>query len=292
MIRRISARIPNQLKRKIRIRGREASLRISNLLGRGPSPAGDDGPIVSIASYPPRVRKAYLAIESILRGRVIPAEIYLWFAAEEMTPEQLPSELRRLKHRGVRICFADRNFRSGNKLVHTLAIHPGRTIVVADDDVLYPEGWLEDLLAANRESPRDIICYRAHYIGVHESGDLVPYAETKDTGIGGDRPSTRLLATGVSGVLYPPGALDDRFDDHELFMDLCPTADDIWFKAMSLLAGTKTRRVRPYDMHFNTVRGTQDSSLMDINIESGRNDRSLEAVVERFNLRPALLEDR
>ena len=75
------------------------------------------------------------------------------------------------------------------------------------------------------------------YIGRAADGTLLPYKEwvvPKD-----DLPDPRaLMAIGAGGVMYPPGALDSQVQDVRLFLEICPKSDDLWFKAMGLLAGT------------------------------------------------------
>jgi hypothetical protein len=278
-------------KRQLKVRALEGYLHARNVLRFGPSVHGGRGIIVSMTTHPGRIGSVHLALESILRGRLRPAALCLWLAEEELSEADLTAELKRLRDRGVTIEFVRPNFRPGNKLVHALERFPDRTIVVADDDVLYPKNWLVDLVRASRESPDAIICHRAHYLNVSEDGSLAPYVESKDSGVGGRHPSFRLLATGVSGVLYPPGSLDDRVCDHDVYASLCPTADDIWFKAMSLLTGTRTRRVRDHDLHFETVSGSQRQSLMELNIAAGRNDQALKSVFAHFGLNDVLATD-
>ena len=53
------------------------------------------------------------------------------------------------------------------------------------------------------------------------------------------RPSYRNLQTGVGGVLYPPHSLSKEMLKPEVFIQLAPTVDDIWFWAAAVAEGTK-----------------------------------------------------
>ena len=53
------------------------------------------------------------------------------------------------------------------------------------------------------------------------------------------KPSFRNLQIGVGGVLYPPHSLSEEMLKHEVFMQLAPTVDDIWFWAAAVAKGTK-----------------------------------------------------
>ena len=48
------------------------------------------------------------------------------------------------------------------------------------------------------------------------------------------KPSFRNLQTGVGGVLYPPHSLSKKMLRPEVFMQLAPTVDDIWFWAAAV----------------------------------------------------------
>ena len=87
-----------------------------------------------------------------------------------------------------------------------------------------------------------------------------------------NKPSFNLFPTGVGGVLYPPGSLNRDVVKKELFLELCPLADDIWFKAMGLLNGTKTIMVGDTSKSFLAIKSAQKSSLWRENVGNNKND--------------------
>ena len=94
--------------------------------------------------------------------------------------------------------------------------------------------------------------------------------------------------TGVGGVLYFPGCFDERILDEELFMSICPKADDIWLKAMSLKKGVLCKRVEDYrnwGTRFLVVEDSQVTALKRSN-KSGpqSNDVKFKAVWDYFDL--------
>lgn len=44
--------------------------------------------------------------------------------------------------------------------------------------------------------------------------------------------------TGGAGTLFPPHSLPNEVLNKEKNMELCPYADDVWFKAIAILNGT------------------------------------------------------
>ncbi len=107
-------------------------------------------------------------------------------------------------------------------MIPALQRFPGCAVVTADDDVDSWPTWLEELM----EAP------------LYDASPLT-------------------FPTGVSGVLYRPGLLDDAVTAARLFRRLRPEADDIWLYWMLRLRGGVARRIRGgYRLHHWP--GTQD----------------------------------
>jgi hypothetical protein len=95
-----------------------------------------------------------------------------------------------------------------------------------------------------------------------------------------------LFPTGTGGVLYPPGCLHEEVHNIDAMLELCPKADDVWFKAMSVLKGVPVRKVRPRFREFPATSGTQESRLWTHN-QTG-NDPQIRAVFARYGIHEAL----
>ncbi|MCP3420920.1 hypothetical protein [Nocardioides pinisoli] len=222
-----------------------------------------------------------LTIRSILRGDVTPASIHLTLSRDEFAGVDLPRSLLALQERGLKIVMVPGNTRSYKKLIPTLESLPARTLITADDDVYYPRSWLRDLLTAHLADANSIVGHR----GTRITGckrELAPYVEwppaTRNT------PPNRTFLTGVGGILYPPESLSATVSDMDLAMNLCPTADDIWFKAMALLEQTPTRQVGPRPLDPPTRRGSQRVGLFRTNVGESQNDAQMRATLDYFDL--------
>ena len=78
-------------------------------------------------------------------------------------------------------------------------------------------------------------------------------------------PTYLNMATGVTGVLFPPNCCHKDIFNDTLFMKLTPTNDDIWFWAQACLKGTKTSVINdPIDLLQN-IPGSQNVALGKIN---------------------------
>ena len=240
--------------------------------------------IVSLTTTPARLPKVHLAIETLLQQSCPPHRLILWLS-DAPTPADLPAVLRRQQRRGLDVRFR-RDLRSYTKLIYALREHPDSIILTADDDTFYPGDWLRQLHESHLRQPGFIHCQRAHLMRETPAGPLHPYREWEFFSPGQTGPSLPLLPTGVGGVLYPPRVLPAEVFNETIFLKLCPTADDIWFKAMALLAGVPTVKVAPAFREYPTVPGTQRQRLMDINWTEASNDRQIQAVSGHYDLLP------
>jgi hypothetical protein len=237
--------------------------------------------IVSLTSYPARFDTLHLTLGCLLDQSVKADRTILWLANGDA--EQLPISVRRLEKHGLEIRNWD-DLRSFLKLVPALQIFSNAFIATADDDIYYPRRWLERLAMESEEGV--ITCHRAHRMKRTPDGRLQSYLEW-DFAVEDKRarkPSTDIMPTGVAGTLYPPGSLDGRVLDRDLFLELCPSGDDLWFAWCARMARTKFKQVGT-KYRLITWSGSQDTSLWADN-QTGGNDRMIRALEDQLGLLP------
>ena len=98
--------------------------------------------------------------------------------------------------------------------------------------------------------------------------------------------SFKNIQTGVGGVLYPPNSLNQEMMDSEIFKQIAPTTDDIWFWAAAVANGTYILPF-PFGKH-NKPRGLKkpkNLSLKTVNFKTGTdlNRIGLEKILEKYN---------
>lgn len=239
-------------------------------------------PVVSLTSYGNRLKNVYLAIESIGRGNLLPSRMILWID-ETKVAEDPPIELRRLKQRGLEIQICQ-NWGPHKKYYpyvesQTQFLTP---LATADDDVLYPRTWLSGLAKAYETYPRIVHCYRARRVQVRD-GALLPYRDWPPCSTDAAHPS--VIATGVSGVIYPPQLLEAIRRAGKAFEEKCPRADDLWLHVQALRAGFSIRQIGPEPIHFPHIPGSQETSLYQENCaQLNGNDRQSAALYETGDL--------
>ncbi|MCM1028912.1 MAG: hypothetical protein NC342_08035 [Pseudoflavonifractor sp.] len=242
---------------------------------------GEMEAIVSLTSYGPRLRTAYLTVASLMRQSRRAHRLILWLAQEER--DNIPASLRLLEPRGLEIRFCA-DLRSYKKIIPALTEFPDATIITADDDCLYDFDFIDRLLMAAKAAPGHIICNRMRQIKL-SGGKIAPYREWEVTG--STTPSPLNVAIGCGGILYPPRALPSETLDADLFMSLAPDADDLWLKAMALKQGTPViRAVTPHPLGDDVIPipGIDyHGALTDRNVADGGNDRAVAALAQYFD---------
>lgn len=258
-----------------RITGRFAQplLRMSNRWNRR-SILGD-GPPISLTSHGSRVTGAFATIESIGLGRTRPREIVLWLNSAAEIADLAP-ELRRLQRRGLTVVQVE-NFGPHTKYFPFVRDRwdGASPLVTADDDLVYPAGWLARLIRAAADRPDAVNAHRAHHVEVDPDGALLPYSRW--TACRSDRPDVRTFGTGLSGVWYPPAMLRRLRERGTAFADVCPRADDIWLHFVAVADGIPVRQIRTGSRHFPVLRGSQVSKLQADNVGLSGNDRQIRA---------------
>lgn len=237
--------------------------------------------IVSLTSYPKRFDTLDQTLRCLLRQTVKPDRTVLYLAFED--ERLLPVGISALREEGLEIETC-RDLRSLKKLAPALDRHPDSYIVTADDDVHYSAEWLNRLVDGAVSAPGEIIAHRAHRIRRLADGTVAPYSEWVHN-VAEPASGTDLCATGVGGVLYPPGSLDARCTDEDLFLRLAPTADDMWLYWMARM---KRSTIRKIGGKYRVLEwpGSQETSLRSVNVEGLGNDAACAALTAHFGPPP------
>lgn len=270
-----------------------AILKKQNILGGKFQDGNTAEVIVSLTSYGHRLQKVYLTIESLFKQTLKPQYVYLWLSKKDCSSlDELPIELKRLMSRGLYIGLVNEDLRSYKKLVHTYekCIEDGidLPIITVDDDRMYEDYFIRDIISKAMEHPKCTICYRGHYVTCDADGNFnyrksmkveVPSGEIKN-----------LVPTGVGGIYYPFKSLSPEISDRNKFLENASDADDIWFKAVTLRNGFSSVMVKNKKVDFMKTHYAYDTPLNKINIGEHRNDDCLRKTINHFDLKSSFLK--
>jgi hypothetical protein len=230
--------------------------------------------VVSLTSFPARFKTLHYAIKSILNQKMKPDIIFLSLTKSEVKDEsELHSSILDLKKYGLEIFFADENLKPHNKYYYAIKKYPNSVLITVDDDNMYDNHLILDLYNSYLKYPQAVSARRVHKITNDENMRALPYSKWHYEYKKMKNPSYGLLATGVGGVLYPPGILPSETFDIAKIKELCLNADDIWLKYMEIKNNVPVVWVKGKRIHPLNIKKAQKITLQKSNYHGNFNDK-------------------
>jgi len=234
-------------------------------------------PVVSLTSFPQRIGKVHLVIESLLRQSLRPSRIVLWLSEEQFSSvDELPKRLLKLKKYGLEIYLTPGDLRSYKKYYFLLNENPCSDFVIVDDDVFYPSYLLKSLVDTAAKYPGAVCANRCARIIKNKAYKAWPGVRGESAG-----PRLDLLPTGCGGVLYPANSLHKDSLNEALFSSLCKDADDIWLSCMAYLVQTPTVYTGKNE-YLLSVNSFANVHLHTSNVGGSNNDNCIARVREHY----------
>lgn len=232
--------------------------------------------IVSFTSFPKRIGKVWMVVESILRQRKKPDMIILWLSRKQFPSiDTLPDSLLEQRKRGLKIELRDgEDIRSHKKFYYAMQEYPDDMIITIDDDVYYRSDTIELLYQTHLKYPQDV-CANLTRVLKFQSDKLALYDEWP----WGHETDNHLMSSqiGQGGVLYPPNVLYEDVLNLELLLKLAPLADDMWLFAMGRLRNTHVIYTGTRWTNL-AIPFTANETLADINDGLHYNDKQIDAI--------------
>ena len=244
--------------------------------------------IVSLTSIPSRLGTLHLVIRSLLAQDVSPSKIVLWLH-KDLQPS-LPDKLQKLVCERFEIRYSGLTC-SHRKLIHSLEVFPDDVIITCDDDLMYRKNWLSTFYQEHLANPTCVIGNHTSHINHDADGNPMPFKTWRQP-LGNTTNPWAFIPIGDWGVLYPPHSLSEQVQDVRAFMELAPRADDLWFKAMALLAGTVSIQATQTPGEPIPIGGTQKIALKKENLGADKNTVQWQALEARYGLSRIILESR
>lgn len=236
--------------------------------------------IVSLTSYPKRIDTLWITIETLLRQTMKPDEIILWLAEEQFDGvESLPIELQNQQKRGLSIKWCD-NLLSHKKYFYTMQEYPNDLVILVDDDSFYSYDLIEKLYLLHKKNPKDIVCMTPAII----YPDYISHPSLWTRPGVNEKIEHSFLAQPFTGqgTLYPPKAIPEMAFQKDVIMELCPYADDLWLKFVSLVSHTPVTAIYKCRSFPVSIYGTGASSLWHINGDAKKNDEQWDALIQCY----------
>lgn len=257
---------------------------ITYLFSRRNKTNPDSKTIISFTTFPARIKRVYLVVESLLRQSIMPKEIVLYLSSQQFYGyKDLPFRLRRLQGKGLRIEFVKDDFKSHKKYYYAMRHYTNYNIITIDDDIIYPENFVQGLIETHNRHKDAICCNHASKIKIR-NGKIAPYLEWKTEDVQPELESFSTLPIGCAGVLYPAGTFElSLLLRSDLFMHLCPGADDLWLKCNEVLCKKRAVRSNQYtNFVFVDLIIHRNERLCDSNVGENKNDYQMNNLINFF----------
>ena len=239
--------------------------------------------VLSLTSYLPRFPTLSLCLSRVFSQTAKPDKIILYLD-KDVSPGQLPIQVLSFQERGLEIKFTPYCLKSHAKYFFAMQEYPNSIIITVDDDAFYEHDWLENLIHSYQKHSQAVSASRVHRIRLAPDGRPAPYLEWQHECTDIREPSHELLATGVGGILYPPGCFGREAFDQELLMRLSPYADDLWLKVMELRYDIPVVYAEQSRRHPETIPGSQENALYLKNRNKGYNDWFFRQLLDHYKI--------
>lgn len=243
--------------------------------------------IVSLTSFPTRINKLWMVIETILRQTKKPDMIILWLSEEQFPKlESLPKNLLKLQSRGLKIELRPNDLRSHKKYYYTLTEYPNDIMITVDDDIIYRNDALKTMIWYMKSYPQCVISNYSHKMKWNDDC-LMSYVEWQGN-ISKEYIEDDLFFGSGGGTLFPIGSLSKEVLNDKISMKICEKADDVWLNAMCRINKTRIVKTNYYSVIL-PVLSKKNETLCLTNLQGG-NDKQIQAIraylIQKFGQDP------
>ncbi len=265
-------------------------LSVYRLLRRYPTPLNADGKfIVSLTSFPARIGKVWIVIDSLMHQTVRPSKICLYLSDEEFPDGRasLPRRLLDYERIGLKICFRSYNLMPHVRYFYALQEYPSYDVITVDDDICYFSDMIENLTKIHTRYPHCVCSNNVMRIANLQSGGTVSSVRDWPWPLNLVEPSLANVAMGYSGVYYPAGVFKNQaaFDMGAIRL-LTLRTDDLWLRIHETLEGIPVAG-GGYQFPGLSIRGTQKIALKHNNCsneENNGNDVAWKKLCNHYNI--------
>lgn len=228
---------------------------------------GSDSIIVSLTSYPARIKKVWMTCATLLNQNAEYIHVILWLSREQFPAEfdSLPGNLLKLRAKGLDIRFVDDDLRPHKKYFYAMQEFPDNDVVTVDDDILYNPNLVDALQKCHQKHQDCVICNRGTIVARDSYKNWKPNDKF-------DEERNDIMPTGIGGVYYPAHIFDNTpIFNKEAIKETCINGDDLWLNFMTRYKGKKVVQTG-FKTGLITVLSSQNSALCNENIGENRND--------------------
>jgi len=203
--------------------------------------------VISLTSWKARINTVSKTLYSLIKQ--CPGFHIVLVLSEEEFPQkekELPENLMVfVENELIELLWAKLNLKPHKKYFYTMQKYRNVPIITCDDDVIILKNFADILYKSYLANPNFIHAGRCHEI-ILLNHKIQSYKKWIFNQKNYNKPSHKLFATGVGGVLYPPNILNITDADIPLIKELL-TVDDIFLKIKELTLNIKVNSVNLLD---------------------------------------------
>lgn len=235
--------------------------------------------IVSFTSFPRRINNVWQVIECLKRQSIRPDKILLYLSKEQFpTLNDVPESITCRIDDVFEVRMVDGDLRSYKKFYYSFNEFNDDLVILVDDDIYYPLNMVESLLKTYINNTQSVICKYGSEILYDQDNIIRKYVEWKILQESSNSQNF-FLGTG-GGSLFHPKSLYKDILNKDLFLELCPLADDIWINAMIRLSGIKIKKIESGLLL--PVITKNNETLCAKNVYEGQNDIQIKAIDDYY----------
>lgn len=173
-------------------------------------------------------------IESLWKQTISADEIILYLSLDEFPQREgdIPPVLNKMiGKKGFHIVWVEDNLKSHKKYYYVLQEKINSIVITVDDDVIYSESLISDLISCHSKFPGAVLARRVRVM-LREGDQLAEYKYWDGSCLEKYLECTRmdLCAIGIGGVLYPPGCATESWFEKQIIKSEFVNQDDLWLK--------------------------------------------------------------
>lgn len=200
--------------------------------------------VVSLTSYPARMNTLHKVLDTLVQQTRVPDKIVLYLADRQFPDRKLPAELLSYERYGFEVHWQQEDLGPHKKYFYAMQEYPDDIIITVDDDFLYKQTLIDELLAGYAKFSYALIARRGAIVTCQGDGTVAPYFQWYGKYIKPvsyiNVPRMDIFATTGGGTLFPPGLFKKEIFNMESILENCGYADDIWIKVMQLINNVPT----------------------------------------------------
>jgi hypothetical protein len=193
--------------------------------------------IISVTSFPQRIKYFPIVFKSLTNQTLKADRIILWLSEDQFPNEEsIPSTVRELQKYGLEIRICENDLGPHKKYFYAFQELPNDLIITVDDDFICHPNVVKLLVETySIYNQKTLVALRSLNIPENTKADYLTWGINYQSTFYVDN----IFFTSGGGTLFKPSDFESILFDKDVFMKICPKADDIWLNLNAKFSNIK-----------------------------------------------------